>query len=243
MRPRPTVLLVEENANAQVYMAQALQDAGYRVIVAGDAEDGWQKATYKQPECIIIDPFLPGRSGFELCRQLRLWDPDHYIGIILLGTKESPSDRAWSIRQGADLYLPRPFTEVMFVQAVSAMVPFAEQTPLPSQLPGREEAKPAAQKPSVDWQQLIPHRREDPNLLAAVNPFSGAQIIADKQARRVYGAIDGRKTLQDLSVALNLDWKALIKGLQVLFAEERIHFMTPDGQRVDGAWLFDEMWG
>jgi DNA-binding response OmpR family regulator len=241
MRPRrPTVLLVERDSNAQLYMAQTLRGAGYNVLVAGDAEEGWQKAAHEQPECIIIDPFLPGRSGFELCRQLRFWDPDHYIAIILLGTKESPSDRAWSLRQGADFYLPRPFTEAMLVQVVSGMVSLTEQAPPPAPPPPRrEEVEPATRQPPVDWQELIPHRREDPDLLAAVNPFSGAQVIADKQARRVYGTIDGRKTLQELALALNLDWKALIKALRVLFALERIQFMTPDGRLVDGRWLFD----
>jgi twitching motility two-component system response regulator PilH len=243
MKQRPTVLLVEENANAQVFMGQALQQAEYRVIAAADAEDGWQQATYEQPECIIIDPVLPGRSGFELCRQIRLWDTEHYFAIILLGSKESPVDRAWSLRQGADVYLARPFTDVQLVQVVNGLVPLAAHAPTPAPSPYKSaaEIRPDNSQQTFQWGQVVLHRLEDPNLMTADNPFSSSQVIADKQARRVYAAIDGRKTLQELALALNLDWKTLTRALQVLYMQERIQLRTADGQLIDSAWLWEGM--
>ena len=237
---RPTILLVEANVSERVVMAQALERARYRVVGAADADEGWRKTVYEQPECIIIDAILPGRSGFELCRQIRAWDPDHILAIILLGARERSLDRTWSLRQGADCYLPRPFSEILLLQAISAMMYSDAQAPAPPQQEGREEMHPAGQEPFSAWRQLVPHRREDPNLLKAVNPFSGAQVIADKQARRLYGAIDGRKNLRELSLALNLEQKELIKALRILFAQQRIQLVTADGQLADGAWLFDQ---
>lgn len=243
MKQRPTVLLVEENANAQVFMGQALQQAGYQVIIATDAEDGWQQTVHEQPECIIIDPVLPGRSGFELCRQIRLWDSDHYLAIILLGMQESSVERAWSLRQGADMYLPRPFTGVQLVQVVNGLAPLSEQAPTSASYPYNNptEIRPDNSQQVFNWGQVVLHRLEDPNLMTATNPFSASQVIADKQARRLYAAIDGRKTLQELSLALRLDWKTLTRALQVLYIQERIQLVTADGQIIDGAWLWEGM--
>jgi CheY-like chemotaxis protein len=245
MARRPTVLLVEEDANTQAFMAQALQGAGYWVIAAADADEGWQRTVDEQPECLIIDAILPGRSGFELCRQIRTWDPDHQLAIILLGTRENPLDRTWSLRQGADVYLPKPFTQDLLIHTVGRIVPaYAPGQALPP-LKGQEAAQPVRQEPEpvFAWWLLIPQRQEDPNLMTAVNPFSGAQVIADKEARRLYAAIDGRKTLEELALALNLKQKGLIKALRLLFAEKRILFVSADGQAADGSWLSDQRLG
>jgi twitching motility two-component system response regulator PilH len=243
MARRPTILLVEENANAQASMAQVLRSAGYRVVVAADADEGWKKAVYEQPECLIIDAILPGKSGFDLCRQIRAWDPTHRVAVLLLGPRENPIDRTWGLRQGADLYLPKPFTEDVLIQMVSSVVPAYAPGQAFQQSTGREEVTPVPQEPVFAWWLLIPQRREDPNLMASVNPFSGAQVIADKEARRLYAAIDGRKTLEDLAQALNLKQKGLVKALRLLFTEKRIHLVSADGQVDDGAWLFDQRLG
>ena len=119
------VLIVDDSATSCLLMARALQKAGYQVITALNAQDGLMKAFRERPHCMILDVVLPGgMSGFGLCRQLRAIDPQHSLPIIMVSTKNTTLDYNWAIRQGADRYLTKPFTEAIFLQTVEEV--FAE---------------------------------------------------------------------------------------------------------------------
>ena len=103
-------------------MARALQKAGYQVITAADGREGWMKAMRERPHCLVLDVVLPGVSGFSLCRQLRAVDPQRSLSIIMVSTKNTPLDSNWGLRQGADRYLPKPFSEETLVQTVNEVL-------------------------------------------------------------------------------------------------------------------------
>lgn len=103
-------------------MARALKGAGYDVITASNGQEGLQKALRERPNCVILDVVLPGMSGFGLCRQLRSFDPQHQLSIIMVSTKNTQLDRNWGLRQGADRYLPKPFSNEMLVQMVEEVM-------------------------------------------------------------------------------------------------------------------------
>lgn len=104
-------------------MARALQKAGYQVITALNGQDGLMKAFRERPHCLVLDVVLPGgMSGFGLCRQLRAIDPQHSLSIIMVSTKNTPLDHSWAIRQGADRYLTKPFTEAMLLRTVEEVL-------------------------------------------------------------------------------------------------------------------------
>lgn len=103
-------------------MTRALQRAGHEVITASDGHEGLQKALHERPNCVILDVVLPGMSGFGLCRQLRTLDPQRRIPIILISTKNTPLDRTWGLRQGADRYLAKPFSDDALVRTVEEVM-------------------------------------------------------------------------------------------------------------------------
>lgn len=103
-------------------MARALQKAGYQVITASDGRVGFTKALQERPHCVVLDVVLPGMSGFGLCRQLRSLDPQRHLSIIMVSTKNTPLDHSWGLRQGADRYLTKPFSEEALVQAVKEVM-------------------------------------------------------------------------------------------------------------------------
>ena len=104
-------------------MARALQKAGYQVSIASNGFEGMHKALQVRPHCIILDVVLPGSvSGFGLCRQLRALDPYHTLSIIMVSTKNTSLDQSWGLRQGADRYLPKPFTEEVLVKTVKEVM-------------------------------------------------------------------------------------------------------------------------
>src|SRR5947209_17108294 len=117
------VLIIDDSVTSCLLMARALQKAGYQVITALNGQDGLMKAFRERPHCLILDVVLPGgTSGFGLCRQLRSIDPQHTLSIILISTKNTPLDHNWAIRQGADRYLIKPFTEELFLRTVEEVL-------------------------------------------------------------------------------------------------------------------------
>ncbi len=116
------VLVIDDSATICLIMARALRKAGYQVITASNGNDGLTKALQERPHCVVLDVVLPGISGYGLCRQLRALDPKHNLSIIMVSTKNTRLDRSWGLRQGADRYLPKPFSEEMLVQTVKEVI-------------------------------------------------------------------------------------------------------------------------
>jgi DNA-binding response OmpR family regulator len=118
----PRILVIDDSATLRLLMARALQKSGWQVSIASNGTDGFNKAVQERPDCIILDVILPGINGFSLCRQLRAMDPEHDLSIIMVSSKNTPVDRNWGLRQGADRYLPKPFTEEQLVETVKEVL-------------------------------------------------------------------------------------------------------------------------
>jgi len=117
------VLIIDDSATSCLLMARVLQKAGYQVVTAMNGQEGLMKAFRERPHCLVLDVVLPGgMSGFSLCRHLRAIDPHHSLPIIMVSTKNTPLDHSWALRQGADRYLTKPFTEALFLQTVEEVL-------------------------------------------------------------------------------------------------------------------------
>ena len=84
---------------------------------------------------------------------------------------------------------------------------------------------------------LIPRLKQDGRLLVSSNPFASSVTISDKQALRLYTAIDGRKTVDELR-STGMTLKEVQTALQTLLKLDCIEIYTPEGQPVDAALLF-----
>jgi DNA-binding response OmpR family regulator len=116
------ILVVDDSPTLCLFMTRALEKAGYRVITASNANEGLQKILHERPHCVIVDVVLPGTSGFSLCRQIRSLDPQRRLPIVMVSTKNTPLDHSWGLRQGADRYLPKPFSDESLVQTVKEVM-------------------------------------------------------------------------------------------------------------------------
>lgn len=107
----------------------------------------------------------------------------------------------------------------------------AGQLPLHQTTPRQDSLSPTGQ--------LIPYRKQEAAHMLTDNPFKGPAVIANKAARRLYNAVDGRINVASLSGATGMDVKELYAALQVLLEEGRIGFQEPGGQEVDASLYFD----
>lgn len=122
MQNSAKVLIIDDSTTLCLIMASVLEKAGYRVLTASNGNDGLAKALKGRPHCVIIDVVLPGISGFGLCRQLRALDPQRNLSIIMISTKNTSLDHSWGLRQGADRYLSKPFSDKTLVQTVEEVL-------------------------------------------------------------------------------------------------------------------------
>ena len=223
----PKVLIIDDSASVCLFMAIALEKAGYRVIIATDGREGLMKALQERPDCLVLDVVLPGVSGFDVCRQLRARDPLRRLPIIMVSVKNTPMDQSWGLGQGADRYLPKPFSEETLVQLVKEVLSERFRPPWTQRIavvnPPANPPSPPREEPSLTLNKLIPHRSEDANLMSSSNPLSRSVVISDKQARRLYAAIDGQKNVEELSTVTNLDVKEVSKALQLLLDQHLIY--------------------
>src|SRR5437763_15960377 len=92
-------------------IAAPLRNQGFDVVTARDGDEGLEQVFKERPHCIVRDVVLPKQNGFQLCRKLKSLDASKHIPIILLTSKNTPLDKSWGLRQGADMYMTKPFSE------------------------------------------------------------------------------------------------------------------------------------
>jgi hypothetical protein len=90
-------------------------------------------------------------------------------------------------------------------------------------------------QPIAPLPELIPRRLPDKNLMTARNPLAGSVAIPDKLARRVYGAIDGEKTVGDLAAMLRLSQEEVSAALGLLLTQQRVELCDSEGHILDSA--------
>lgn len=117
-----TALIVEDCLTEQQILANYLQDEGFKVSLANNAEEAIAKINTDRPDVIILDIILPGRNGFAVCRDFKANPVTRSIPVVLCSTKGTDLDRYWGLKQGADAYLSKPVVENEFVYTVRRLI-------------------------------------------------------------------------------------------------------------------------
>jgi DNA-binding response OmpR family regulator len=102
------ILVVEDNRKVASFIEKGLREEGYAVDVSHDGLDGSLKARVYDYDAILLDVMLPGRTGFELVRDLR--DQGKAVPVLLLTALDATEDVVRGLDLGADDYLTKPFT-------------------------------------------------------------------------------------------------------------------------------------
>jgi two-component system OmpR family response regulator len=114
------ILVVEDEREVAIGLERGLRKEGFEVDVAHDGNDGLWLARERQYDAMILDIMLPGRNGYQVCRTLR--DEGNWVPILMLTAKEGEYDEAEGLDTGADDYLRKPFSFVVLVARLKAMV-------------------------------------------------------------------------------------------------------------------------
>jgi two-component system copper resistance phosphate regulon response regulator CusR len=101
------LLLVEDEDRIARFVAKGLREQAYAVDVVAKGEDALYQAAINSYDLIILDVMIPGKNGFEVCRELRR--AGQRVPVLMLTARDSVEDRISGLDHGADDYLTKPF--------------------------------------------------------------------------------------------------------------------------------------
>jgi len=114
------VLIVEDEPVIADALSRGLSGGGFVVVVAADGPAGLWQATEFAFDVIVLDVMLPGLSGYEVCRRLR--QTGSQVPILMLTAKDGEYDEADGLDLGADDYLTKPFSFVVLLARLRALL-------------------------------------------------------------------------------------------------------------------------
>jgi len=107
MTEQPRLLLVEDEPGLRLTLSDRLRSEGYTVESAANGDDGFRVASQGGFDVLILDVMLPGKNGFDICRDLR--QKGDATPILMLTARGQTVDKVMGLKIGADDYLTKPF--------------------------------------------------------------------------------------------------------------------------------------
>jgi DNA-binding response OmpR family regulator len=108
-KPRPLVLVAEDDEDILDLVVFDLEDEGYEVLTARDGEAAVALALERRPDLILLDVAMPGLDGYEVTRRLRADEATRSTPVVLLTARAQVRDVILGFEAGANDYVTKPF--------------------------------------------------------------------------------------------------------------------------------------
>lgn len=128
------IMVVEDEEPLGVLLRYNLEAEGYQVEIVTRGDEAEIRLQEHVPDLLVLDWMVPGISGIELCRRLRMRPETQRLPIIMLTARGEESDRVRGLSTGADDYLVKPFSTPEFMARVKALLRRAKPEVLSSVL-------------------------------------------------------------------------------------------------------------
>ena len=121
------ILLIEDEATLSLLLQERLEKEGYSVKARKDGEQGLAQALRGAFDLLLLDIRLPGRNGFDVCRELRRHGTN--VPVLMLTARVDVKDRVKGLKIGADDYLAKPFDVTELLARMEALLRRAKNLP------------------------------------------------------------------------------------------------------------------
>jgi DNA-binding response OmpR family regulator len=102
------ILVIEDEARIQAFLARGLEAEGYTVVAAGDGREGLDLATAAHWDLVVLDLLLPGLNGLQVLRELQRTKPE--LPVVILSARSDVQTKLRGFELGATDYLAKPFS-------------------------------------------------------------------------------------------------------------------------------------
>ena len=119
---QPRVLVVEDEPAQREVLAYNLEAEGFAVIHAASGDEGLIRVREDAPDLVVLDWMLPGVSGIEVCRQIKMQEDTRAIPVIMLSARTEDVDRVRGLETGADDYVVKPYSVIELMARVRAQL-------------------------------------------------------------------------------------------------------------------------
>ena len=116
------VMVVDDSTTEVYQITNILNKHGYEVVAVESGESAITMARTEVPDLVLMDILMPGINGFQPTRQLTRHPQTSEIPVIMVTTKNQPSDREWSRKQGARGYLVKPVPEKDLIDTIETVL-------------------------------------------------------------------------------------------------------------------------
>ncbi|NUO79303.1 response regulator [candidate division KSB1 bacterium] len=107
MNSRPTILIIDDEAQIRRFLRVSLEASDYRVVEAATGQDGIVQAALAHPNVVILDLGLPDMSGNEVLMKIREWSG---VPVLVLSVQDGEQEKIAALDAGADDYVTKPFS-------------------------------------------------------------------------------------------------------------------------------------
>lgn len=119
MSKLPKILIIDDDHGLSSLLKEYLPRFGFEPASADEPETGLKMIQSFHPDLVILDIMLPGKSGFEVCREIR---SSSSLPIIMLTARGETNDRIVGLEMGADDYLAKPFEPRELVARIQSVL-------------------------------------------------------------------------------------------------------------------------
>ena len=116
------ILIAEDDTALLDRLAKFMQENGYQVDRAEDGSQALSKIRSTHPDLLILDAVLPKFSGFQISRLIKFDSNLKRIPILMLTVLDQPADKERAKTVGVDLYLTKPFSDGILLEAVKKLL-------------------------------------------------------------------------------------------------------------------------
>jgi CheY-like chemotaxis protein len=181
------ILLVDDSPHAQRIGERILTDEGFEVVTVSNADTALVRIEDVDPDVVIADAVMPGRTGYEICQYLKMSPRHRHVRVILTAGVLEPIDEAQAQRVGADSSLKKPFEASALVNAVRPLADAAARDRKELGLGGQGSGVQGRRAPSAAFVAVV----DEEQVRAAVTIALDASMdaIVSEIARRVVASL------------------------------------------------------
>jgi two-component system alkaline phosphatase synthesis response regulator PhoP/two-component system response regulator VicR len=116
------VLVVDDQPHIVRLIQVNLEKEGFEVATAGDGVEGLRQVREVRPDLVILDVIMPRKDGFQVLREIKADEQFSETPVIMLTVKTHNADIVEGLKEGAELYLPKPFHPKELVSLVKRVL-------------------------------------------------------------------------------------------------------------------------